>query len=97
MAWVATKYDWEAAAGIRNATILNYGGGDVTISTLTSGATNVTRGFLVTTAGTLACRFVGDDTDVTIPSAALVAGIVYPFNLTIIRQTGSTVVGVLLF
>lgn len=97
MAWIATNYDWTKAASIRVASILDYSGGDVTISTLTGGATSVTRGFQVTTSGTLACRFQGDSADVIIPAAALVAGVVYPYNITIIRQTGSSVVGLLLF
>jgi hypothetical protein len=71
----------------RSSAALNVGGGDQVL-------TNVARGFLCTTSGNLVCRFIDDTADQTI---ALTAGNIYPFMIALIRQTGTTVAGTLLF
>lgn len=97
MALTNNYYNWNNAPSIRGMLELDYSGGDVTVSTLTSGVANITRGFWVKTSGTLAVRLEGMDADTTIAAAMLVPGIIYPVNIKIARQTGSTAAGFFVF
>lgn len=65
-----------------DALAVNYGGGDQTLAF-------PCRGIFVGGAGNLACRLVGASADVTF--TGLSAGVVYPFAISIIRQTNSTI------
>jgi hypothetical protein len=72
----------------RDGTAISVGGGD---QTLTQGS----RSVYVGTAGNLVCRLVDSTADVTF--TGLLAGQVYPFAIAIVRQTGTTAAGVLLY
>jgi len=62
---------------------ISIGGGDQTVA---AGA----RGVHANIDGTLICRLVGDDADST---WVMVAGVEYALSPVIIRQTGTTVTG----
>lgn len=65
----------------RSATAVSIGGGDQTLSI-------PSRAIFVGGAGNLVCRLAGDNDDTTF--TGLTAGSVYPLQVTIIRQTGTT-------
>lgn len=45
-------------------------------------------------SGSLVCRLVGDDSDRTF--ASLVGGVVYPFAVSVVRESGTTCTGMIL-
>lgn len=47
-----------------------------------------------TTAGNMACRFAGDTADSTV---AVTTDKVYPYSIAVIRQTGTTAAGYVLY
>lgn len=97
MALTNNYYNWNNAASIRGPLQLDYSSGDVTVSTLTGGVAPYSRGFWVQTAGVLVVRTAGQDADVTLPAALFVPGMIYPLNIKIVRQTGSTIAGWFVF
>lgn len=71
---------------VTGAVAINYSGGDQVLST-------TSRGLYIGTAGNLAV-VMQDLSEVTYNNLA--AGVVYPFAVRTIRQTGSTAAGVVL-
>lgn len=67
---------------------ISYGGGDQTLAI-------PSRGVYISTAGNLTCRLKNGATDTVF--TGLLVGWVYNFEITIIRQTGSTAAGLVLF
>lgn len=72
----------------RGATAISYGSGDQVL-------TNCSRGIYITTTGTLVMRFADDTADVTF--TGLLAGQWYPFSVAIIRNSGSSAAGFILY
>lgn len=72
----------------RDETPINVGGGDQVLS-------NVGRGVYISGSGNLVCRLEDASADSTFSNLA--AGQVYPFAVAIIRQTGTTATGNVLF
>lgn len=72
----------------RSATALNIGGGDQQLSVYA-------RYFYCSANGNLVCRLADDAADVTF--TGMVAGATYPISISIVRASGTTVSGVLLF
>lgn len=95
---ISCKTDLNMTAPIRGAIAISYGGGDHTVST-DSGVANLSisscRALYISTAGNLAVRLAGMTSDVTLTNLA--AGTVYPFCVSIVRQTSSTAAGFFLF
>lgn len=71
----------------RDAVAISYGGGDQVL-------TNPGRGIYISGSGNLAVRLV--DASVDTQFNGLLAGVVYPFMVAIIRQAGSSASGVVL-
>jgi hypothetical protein len=57
----------------------------------------VSRGISFATAGALTIDCAGGDTNVTIPSGALAAGIVHPIAATRIYTTGTTAANIVIY
>jgi hypothetical protein len=74
--------------GARSAAAISVGGGDQIL-------TKYARGVLITTSGTIVGRLVEDTADQTF--AGLVTGNVYALCFALIRQSGTTAAGLLLF
>jgi hypothetical protein len=72
----------------KRSVAISVGGGDQTPSVGCCGV-------YVQTAGNLVCRLRNGATDTTF--TGLLAGTVYPFAVAIVRQTGTTAAGVLLY
>lgn len=72
----------------RDHDIINYGGGDQKLA-------NGSRGLYIGTAGNLALRLVDSTADQTYSN--LPAGFILPVCVAIIRQTGSTAAGLILY
>ena len=72
----------------RSSAAINVGGGDQVLNVCA-------RGVYIGTAGNLVVRLADDTADATFSN--LVAGAWYPFVIAIVRQTGTTAAGVLLF
>lgn len=77
-----------SSEGARTATAISVGGGDQVLKTYA-------RGVYVATGGTLVCRLADDTADATF--TGLLGGAWYPFCVSIVRASGTTAVGVLLF
>jgi len=67
---------------------ISYGGGDQVLS-------NCARGVYITTGGTLVIRMKEDTADLTF--TGLIAGQYYPLAIALIRNSGSTAAGILLY
>lgn len=72
----------------RAQTAISYSGGDQILN-------YAARGVYISTGGTLVCRLVDDTADATF--SGLTAGSWYPLAIAIVRQSGSTVAGNLLY
>jgi len=72
----------------RSGVAINVGGGDQILGV-------DARALYVSVAGTLVVRMADDTADITLSN--LVAGTVYPFAIALLRATGTTAQGVLLF
>jgi hypothetical protein len=77
-----------SSEGGRSSAAINVGGGDQVL-------TNCARGVYIGTAGNLVGRLVEDTADQTWSNLA--AGTIYPLQLALVRQTGTTAAGNLLF
>ena len=77
-----------SSEGARSGLVISYGGGDQIL-------TKAARGVLITTSGNLTGRLAEDTADINY--AGLLQGTIYPLCFAIVRQTGSTAAGVLLF
>jgi hypothetical protein len=72
----------------RSGTAISIGGGDQVL-------TVCTRALYVGGGGNLVCRLADDTADITL--TGLVAGVVYPIAIALVRATGTTATGILLF
>lgn len=77
-----------ASEAARSGTAISVGGGDQVLGVCT-------RWLYVTTTGTVVVRLADDVADTTF--AGLVVGTMLPLAIAIVRQTGTTATGVLLF
>lgn len=78
----AGAHDYKQRHSAIATVAVSVGGGDQTL-------TDVGRGIYVGGAGNLVCRLVGDSADSTF--TGLTAGSYYPWAISIIRQTGTTI------
>jgi|SRR6185312_1426770 len=77
-----------SSEGARDEMAISVGGGDQKLA-------NAARGVYVSGAGNLVCRLVDATADSTFSN--LSAGVLYPFQVSIVRQAGTTVTGNILF
>jgi hypothetical protein len=70
----------QSLGGLTSFVALDYSAADVTLA-------RIPRSIVCSTSGTLVCRMVDDTADVTL---FLNAGQVYPYQVSIVRKTGTT-------
>lgn len=72
----------------RSGVVLNVGGGDQVLSVCA-------RYFYCSTSGNLVCRLADDSADLTF--TGMVAGATYPISIAVVKASGTTAGGILLF